>query len=73
MVLAFILVVYIDGSPHDIGGVAAFRDIYRCSQFAKAIEQSANERWTSKRVYHIDKIDAWCEPKFVEKETKFWD
>ena len=73
MVLAFILIVYLDGSALELGGVAAFRDIYRCSQFAKAIEQSGNERWTSSRVYQQDKIDAWCEPRFVEKETKFWD
>lgn len=73
MVLAFLLVVYIDGQAYEIGGIAAFRDIHRCNFFAKEIERGGNEKWTSKRVYHIDKIDAWCEPKFLPKETKFWD
>tara|TARA_R100001443_G_scaffold108933_1_gene119895 strand:+ start:1468 stop:1701 length:234 start_codon:yes stop_codon:yes gene_type:complete len=73
VVLAFILVVFIDGSPHEIGGTAAFRDIHRCTFFAKEIERSGNERWTSSRVYHQRKTDSWCEPRFVPKETQFWD
>ena len=74
MVLAFLLVVYVDGRPLDIGGIAAFRSIVSCGEYAKWIEQTGNERWTSTRVWHLKKIDAWCEPKFFDpKETKFWD
>tara|TARA_R100000426_G_scaffold85614_1_gene65770 strand:+ start:952 stop:1173 length:222 start_codon:yes stop_codon:yes gene_type:complete len=73
VVLAFILVVFIDGQETQLGGVAAFRDIQRCAYFAKAIEKTGNETWTTKRVYIQNKIQAHCEPKFLPKETKFWD
>jgi len=73
MVLAFILVVYIDGLPHETGGVPAFRSILSCGEYARWIEETGNETWTSKRVYHQNKIQAWCVPKFVPKKTQFWD
>jgi hypothetical protein len=73
MVFAFLLVVFIDGQQVQIGGVAAFRDIHRCSFFAKEIERTGNETWTTKRVYVQNKIQAYCQPKFFPKETKFWD
>ena len=76
MVLAFILVVFVNGASLEIGQgkyIAAFRDIHRCAFFAKEIERTANETWTTSRVYHQNKVDAWCEPRFIAKETNFWD
>jgi hypothetical protein len=73
MVLAFLLVVYIDGSLHETGGIPAFRSILSCGEYARWIEQTGNETWTSKRVYQQNKIEAYCVPKFFPKETKFWD
>ena len=73
MVLAFILVVLIDGLAHNTGGTAAFRDITRCRFFAKVIEITG-QTWASERLYKYNtKIEAYCVPKFLPKDTKFWD
>ena len=73
MVLAFILVVLIDGATHETAGMAAFRDITRCKFFAKEIE-TTGQTWASERVYKYNtKIEAYCVPKFLPKDTKFWD
>ena len=72
MVLAFILVVYIDGLAHDTGGTPAFRDITRFKFFAKEIE-TTGQTWASERVYKYNrKIEAYCVPKFLTNryETK---
>ena len=73
MVLAFILVVLIDKAAHETAGVAAFKDITRCKFFAKEIEITG-QMWASERVYKYNtKIKAYCVPKFLTKETIFWD
>jgi hypothetical protein len=66
-------VVYIDDLLYDTDGTPAFRDIIRCKYFAKEIETSG-QTWAIERVYKYNtKIEAYCVPKFLEKETKFWD
>ena len=73
LVLIFILVVYIDGLAHNTGGTAAFRDITRCKYFAKEIE-TTGQTWAIERLYKYNqKIGAYCVPKFLPKENKFWD
>ena len=73
MVLAFILVVYIEGLRHDTGGTPAFRHITRCKYFAKEIE-TTGQTWATERLYkYKTKIETYCVPKFLKKETQFWD
>ena len=73
MVLAFILVVPIDWAAHETAGVAAFKDITRCKFFAKEIE-TTGQTWATERVYKYNQIiEAFCAPKFLWKETQFWD
>ena len=48
-------------------------NITRCKFFAKEIE-TIGQTWASERVYkYSTKIEAYCVPKFLPKETKFWD
>jgi hypothetical protein len=73
MVLAFILVVYIDGLAHDTGGTPAFRSVISCGEYARWIE-TTGQTWASERVYKYNtKIEAYCVPKFLPKKTQFWD
>ena len=50
MVLAFILVVLIDGAAHETGGMPAFSDIIGCKDFANESE-TTGQTWASERVY----------------------
>ena len=62
--------VYIDGLAHNTGGTAAFRDITRCKYFAKEIE-TTGQTWATERLYKYNqKIEAYCVPKFLLKDTK---
>ena len=72
MVLAFLLVVTMDGLPLDTEGML-FRDIHRCSFFAREIETSANQTWVGNVYKYRIKSRAWCKPVFVPAETRFWD
>ena len=74
-ILAFVLTVTVGGQVHDMGeGLAAFRDIYRCEQFATAIERNGNTVFAGNQNYYYDKIvEARCLPQFVPQKTKFWD
>ena len=76
-ILAFVLIVTMDGEVYDMGnGLAVFRDIYRCEQFATAIEKTANSTFVGNRVFYENKdslTEAKCLPQFVPQKTKFWD
>ena len=65
MIMAFILKVMVAGELRDTD-LMYFRDIKRCSWFAKAIELGD----TPDRQYQIS---AWCEPVMVNENVKFWD
>ena len=73
LVLIFILVVLVDGAAHETGVVAAFKDITRCKYFAKEIETTGQTRATERLYKYNQKIEAYCVPKFLLKDTKFWD
>jgi len=66
VLLAFLLVLTINGVTHDAGGDVLFNSVITCNQYAKWLEQGGNERWTTSRVYHQNKIEAYCVPKFVD-------
>tara|TARA_R110002050_G_scaffold159077_5_gene288447 strand:- start:1002 stop:1223 length:222 start_codon:yes stop_codon:yes gene_type:complete len=73
MILAFILTVYVDGELHNMGGTAAFRDVYQCELFGSAIEKSGNTTIAGNNSFYRDRVQTFCLPKFVSKDTKFWD
>ncbi len=71
MVVAFILMVYIDGLAQDTGGTVAIRAITRCKYFANEIE-TKSQTWASERIYKYNtKIEAYCVPRFLPKDAKF--
>ena len=72
MLIAFLLILTMDGVDVDTENMY-FRDIYRCSFFAKEIEKSANTTWAGDKYKWKLRAKAWCKPVFVSRETKFWD
>ena len=71
MVVAFILMVYIDGLAQDTGGTVAIRAITRCKYFANEIE-TKGQTWATERLFKYDtKIEAYCVPRFLTKDAKF--
>ena len=65
MIMAFILMVMVNGEMRDTE-MMYFRNVNRCNFFANAIEMG----YKNDRQY---KITAWCEPKMVKDNVKFWD
>jgi len=67
MIMAFLLIVMVDGelvSTNDM----LFENVYRCNQFAKAIERG--ELGPDKQQYvWQENISAYCLPKTARKET----
>lgn len=73
MVLAFLLVVLVDGSPHDANGNIFFNSIVTCGEYANWIERTAPTTWQTQRLQKQTKIQAWCVPKLVNpKETQIF-
>ena len=59
-----------------MGALTGCFDIYRCEQFATAIEKTANSTFVGNRVFYENKdslTEAKCLPQFVPQKTKFWD
>ena len=71
MVMAFLLLVTFKGQEHDTQNMY-FRDINRCNYFAEQIEKG-NRLQSGRYIYRSDKIDAYCLPMMVPKNTEFWD
>ena len=73
MILAFMLVAIVDGnvvSDEDM----LFRSIYRCNQFAHALETGAlSPRHSSYWVWRHKNIKSYCVPKLVEEDSTFYD
>ena len=67
MIMAFLLVVVVDGETVSTNDML-FENIYRCNQFAKAIE--VGELGPNKQQYVWQKdISAYCLPKMVRGNT----
>lgn len=67
MTMAFLLVVMVDGelvSTNDM----LFEDVYRCNQFAKAIERGESGPDKQSYIWQKD-ISAYCLPKMVRENT----
>ena len=71
MVMAFLLMIIFEGQEHNTQNMY-FRDINRCNYFAEQIEKG-NRLQSGGYIYRTDKIDAYCLPKMVSKNTEFWD
>lgn len=69
--MAFLLLVTFKGQEHDTQNMY-FRDINRCNYFAEQIEKG-NRLQSGRYIYRTDRVDAYCLPMMVPKETKFWD
>jgi hypothetical protein len=71
MVMAFLLLVAVGEQPQDTQGMY-FRDITRCNYFAQEIEKGNLIR-SGSYLYRTERIDAYCLPRMVDKDTRFWD
>jgi len=73
MVLAFLLVVMVDGAPHDANGDIYWNSVISCGEYARWIEQTAPTTWQTQRLQKQTKIQAYCVPKIVDpKEVQIW-
>jgi len=67
MLMVFLLVVIVDGAVVTTDDML-FEDVYRCNQFARAIERG--ELGPNKQSYiWQENITAYCIPKMVSKDT----
>jgi hypothetical protein len=71
MIMAFLLVVIIDGEP--IADQFYFRNIQRCNQFALWIETGKVNLVQDRRMMKQTNISAYCLPKRISQNTKTWD
>jgi len=70
MVLAFLLVVMIDGVLSSTPDML-FQSVYECNKYASAIE--TGEVGPNKRTYKWqENIAAYCLPKMVTKDTELF-
>ena len=71
MILAFLLVVLVNNEIVTDDDML-FRDVYRCNFFAWAVESG---RWRPERYYYRrqDNITAYCIPRRVRDNVKFYD
>ena len=70
MLMAFLLVVIVDGAVVTTDDML-FEDVYRCNQFARAIERG--ESGPDKQAYiWQENISAYCLPKMVIKDTELF-
>ena len=68
--MAFLLVVIVDGETVSTDDML-FEDVYRCNQFARAIERG--ELGPNKQAYTWqENISAYCLPKMVTKDTELF-
>ncbi len=71
MVMAFLLWVTLEGQAQKKQGMY-FRDINRCNYLAEQIEKGNRLNYGG-YIYRTDRIDAYCMPVMVSKNTEFWD
>ena len=69
MIMAFLLIVIIDGEP--LKEEFYFRDVTRCNQFAYYVESGAVK--IGKQQRNQNNISAYCIPKKIARNTKTWD
>ena len=71
MIIAFLLVVIVSGETVSDGRML-FSSIYRCNEFAIAIEEGRGSS-ESKRYRMQRNITAYCVPQMVSKDTELFE
>ena len=70
VIMVFLLVVIVDGERVSTDDML-FENVYRCNQFARAIERG--ESGPNKQSYiWQENISAYCLPKMVTKDTELF-
>ena len=71
LIMAFVLVTVVEGK--ELEDRFYFRNIHRCNQFAYSIEHGSTG--PDRRRYHSKQqnITAYCIPRRLSKNSKFWD
>ena len=71
MIMAFLLVVIVDGEQVSDGDML-FQNIYTCNKYANAVErgESASDRQPYK---WQENISAYCIPKMVSEDIELFD
>ena len=70
VIMVFLLVVIVDGETVSTDDML-FENVYRCNQFARAIERG--ESGPNKQSYiWQENISAYCLPKMVTKDTELF-
>jgi|TARA_R110000782_G_scaffold116620_1_gene206691 hypothetical protein len=67
MVVAFLLVVVVDGEVHNANGDVYWNSIVTCSHYANWIESTA-ETWQTPWFEEQIQIQAYCVPQIVNPE-----
>ena len=71
MLMAFILLITVGGQAYNTQDMY-FWDINRCNYFAQEVE-TGNLIRSGSYLYMTERIDAYCLPEMVDKDTRFWD
>ena len=71
MIMAFLLVVIVEGRP--IADQFYFRNIQRCNQFAQWVETGKVNLVRDRRMQRQTNISAYCVPKRIPQQTKTYD
>ena len=72
MIIAFLLVVVVSGDTVSDNRML-FESIYRCNEFAIAIEEGRGSSENIKRSRMQKNVSAYCIPKMVPKETELFE
>ena len=72
MVLAFLLVVVVNGETVSDNRML-FQSIYRCNEFAIAIEEGRSSSENIKKYRMQKNVSAYCIPKMVSQETELFE
>jgi hypothetical protein len=72
VVLAFLLVVVVNGETVSDDRML-FQSIYRCNEFAIAIEEGRGSSENIKRYRMQKNISAYCIPKMVPRGTELFE
>ena len=73
MIMGFLLMVMVEGTAAMTDDMY-FKDINRCNYFAHKVQTgSFNKDSNYSYTYGNRDIKAYCLPKMVKENTKFWD
>lgn len=71
MIMAFVLIVIVDGTP--LPDEFYFRNIHRCNQFAHYIEHGSRSPKDRRQIDRQLNISAYCLPRRLPNNSRFWD